>query len=312
MFGGQDPYLKDGRWQLVTAYRGGVSDKHYQGTEPFPELDPFGPTNKQNQLNLDASYAVTDRIGVGLSVPLHWNSFTVKRAPPGSPAGTAPVEGATRARGLGDVTVRGRYWILSPTRTRGNVAFGLGLKLPTGRHDVTDTIYGREVPVDWSIQPGDGGVGISPSVSGFLQAGRATLYVSGAYLANPRNTTGTPSFFGSLQNARVVAPNSATDQFSVAVGASLNARSGWPSPSLGWRMEGVPVSDLLGPSDGSRRPGTIHFVEPGLTFTRGRHALTGTVPVRLRVNIKDSPASVRVEDATVPDVLFTIAHQVRF
>jgi hypothetical protein len=312
VFGGQSPYLQAGKWQLVTAYRGAVSDKHYQGTEPFPELDPGGPTNRQNQVNVDVWYAATPRLSLAASIPAHVNSFTVKRVPPGSPAGTPAVEGATHARGLGDITLRARYWAMPASRTRANVAVGLGLKLPTGRSNVRDTIYGREVPVDWSIQPGDGGWGVSTSLAGFATVRRTTLFASAGYLANPRNTTGTPSFFPSLSGARNAAPNSATDQFSIQLGAAVRTAPRWPVPSLGWRVEGVPVSDFFGPSDGSRRPGTIHFLEPGLTFARGRHLLTVNVPVRMRVNIKDSPASVRVEDATVPDYMFMVAHSVRF
>ena len=312
VFGGQNPYLESGRWHLVTAYRGAVSDKHYQGTAPFPELDPGGPTNRQNQLNLDVWYAASERLNLAVSVPAHVNSFTVKRVPPGSAPGAPPVEGATRARGLGDVTLRARYWVLPTATARGNVAVSLGVKLPTGRSDVTDDIYGRTIPVDWSIQPGDGGWGISSSVAGFTEVRRTTLFASGSYLANPRNTTGTPSFFGSLVGRPPVAPNSATDQFSMQLGAAVRTRAGWPVPSLAWRVEGVPVSDVFGASDGSRRPGTIQFLEPGLTLARGRHLFTVNVPIRMRVNIKDSPASVRVEDATVPDLMVMIAHAIRF
>jgi len=174
VFGGQKPYLEKGRWQLVTAYRGAVSDKHYQGTEPFAELDPGGPTNRQHQLNGDVWYAATERLNIGVSVPAHVNSFTVLRVPPGSPPGTAPAEGATHARGLGDITLRARYWALSPATARGNIAVGLSLKTPTGRSDVTDEIYGRSIPVDWSIQPGDGGRGISGNVAGFADVRRTT------------------------------------------------------------------------------------------------------------------------------------------
>jgi hypothetical protein len=312
VFGGQDPYLTAQRWQLVTAYRGAVSDKHYQGTEPFPELDPFGPTNKQNQLNFDVWYAATPRLSVSASIPLHVNSFTVKRVPPGSPPGTPAVEGETRASGLGDITLRGRFWLLSPTRPKSNVAVGLGIKMPTGSADVTDTIYGREVPVDWSIQPGDGGWGVAPNLGAFAEVGRVQFHAAAAYLINPTNTTGTPSFFSSLVGARNPPPNSSTDQFSVQAGAAVRLRPGLPVPSLGWRMEGVPVQDLIGASDGARRPGTIHFLEPGLTFSAGRHQLMVNVPIRMHVNIKDSPASVRVEDATIPDFVVLLAHSIRF
>lgn len=310
MFGGQNAYLEDGRWQLVTSYRGFASDKHYQGTKPFPELDPGGPDNRQSQIGFDVRYGLSPRLELAASLPLHFNSFTLNRVPPG---GTQRVKDATRARGLGDVSLRGRYWLLGTGDPGRNVSLSLGVKLPTGRHDVTDSIYGATVPVDWSIQLGDNAVGVLTGLDGFLTRGRMTFFGSGQYLFSPRDTTGTPAFFGSLQ-ARpggVVSPNSATDQYSLQAGAAFRA-TGWAVPSLAYRLEGVPVKDVLGASNGQRRPGAIQFLEPGLTLRRGKHLVTLSMPIKVHVDIKDSPFSVRVEDATVPDVMFLIAHSIRF
>ena len=67
VFGSHSPFLQKGQWELGVSYRGFVSDKHYQGSEPFPELDPFGPRNRQHQLSIRVATAVTElttKVGV--------------------------------------------------------------------------------------------------------------------------------------------------------------------------------------------------------------------------------------------------------
>jgi hypothetical protein len=140
------------------------------------------------------------------------------------------------------------------------------------------------------------------------QAGPITFFALGSYLANPRNTTGVPTFFGSLNNPNNTQLNSAADQFSVQMGASGHVKRGWPVPSLVYRIEGVPISDLFGASDGFRRPGVIGFTEPGVTYEIGRHMFSASLGIRSYVNIKDSPTTARAEDATVPKLIFTAAY----
>ncbi|HEV8253295.1 MAG TPA: hypothetical protein VGQ78_00950 [Vicinamibacteria bacterium] len=309
VFGRENPCLKKGQWQLTVAYRGLTSDKHYQGTQPAPQLDAGGPINRQKQLNLELTRAATSRLDLSLSVPLHDNTFTIKRVPPG---GRDLVDGITRARGLGDVMARGRYWLLDPhAPARLNLGVTAGVKLPTGKADVTDTIYGRVVPVDWSIQPGDRGLAFSLGSDAFWKVRRATLFASGLYLFNPRDTTGTASFFGALQG-RPPVPNSAADQYSVQLGAFLSVRSRWPLPSLSYRIEGVPINDVFGRSNGFRRPGNIQFIEPRLSLPVGRHLVSLGVPIKTHVNVKDSPVSVRREDATVPDAMVLVSYTIGF
>ena len=45
--------------------------------------------------------------------------------------------------------------------------------------------------------------------------------------------------------------------------------------SVAYRVEGVPRYDLLGRSDGFRRPGREMYLEPGITFTAGRSTILG-------------------------------------
>jgi hypothetical protein len=70
---------------------------------------------------------------------------------------------------------------------------------------------------------------------------------------------------------------------------------------LAARIEGVPAHDLLGPSDGFRRPGYALSVEPGLAWYRSSNALAVSVPIALR---RDRTRSVPDEmDNPIPQTL---------
>lgn len=310
MFGGSTPYLRPGEWQVTTIYRRAVSDLHYQGTKPYPELDPFGPVNTQNLLFVDLSRGLTRKLSLTMGVPLVWNSFAVRRAAPG----TTDLQWlTTRASGLGDMTLRANYWLFRTREgDRWNVAVSAGLKAPTGAAGATGTVYGREVPVDISIQPGDkawAGVG---SVQGYWNLEWFTLFGSAGYMANPRNTTRVGQFFPLLTNPRSTAVNSSTDQYVWQAGASFRTRDKWPVPLLAYRLSGVPVNDLFGASDGFRRPGVVGMIEPGISYTWKKSTFTLTVPVTVYVNVKDNPRSPRIEDATVPGYAWQLTWFRRF
>jgi hypothetical protein len=49
--------------------------------------------------------------------------------------------------------------------------------------------------------------------------------------------------------------------------------------SAGIRDEGVPAKDILGKSDGFRRPGYALDFEPGLIYSRGKQSWTLSGPV---------------------------------
>jgi hypothetical protein len=309
VFGGINPYMGKGEKQLLVYYRGYEADKHFQGKEPFTALDANGPLNRQNFFNFDFTYALSRQWNFSVAVPLSFNSFAVRRARPGTQERVwVPV----RSDGLGDVVVRARYWLLNTENTNRNVGVTFGVKTPTGKANRTADYFGRQVPVDVSVQTGDKSWAGTTGIYGFQQIGKVTLFGIGSYLINPRNTTGVPTFFGSLTSTNNTTFNSASDQFSVQMGGSVQTKPGWPVPSLAYRVEGVPVYDLFGASDGFRRPGTIGFIEPGLNFSIGRHMFSTSLGIRSYVNVKDAPNSVRVEDATVPKLIVTAAYSIRF
>jgi hypothetical protein len=310
VFGGQDPYLPQGKWQFVAAYRGFLSDKHYQGTEPFPQLDANGPRNRQNQFNFDFTYAVTPRLNLSLNIPVHFNSFAVRRSP--GPA-QEPVWVTTRSDGLGDVGVRARYWLLPAGRRTANLGLIVGLKTPTGKAGRADDFLGRTVAVDTSVQTGDKSWGVNLGLQAFKNFETISFYGAGMYLFNPRGSTRVPTFFGSLNNPRNSTYNSASDQFLFQFGSALKSpvRPWLPVPTMGYRIEGVPITDVFGSSSGFRRPGTFGFLEPGVTFALGKHMFAVTLPISSYRNVKDSPFSGRIEDATIPKFMVTVAYSIR-
>jgi hypothetical protein len=196
--------------------------------------------------------------------------------------------------------------------TKWNISAGFFVKLPTGPSDVTDEIYGQVVPVDWSVQLGDGGWGFAPSVKAFYNLGRVSLNGSALYLFNPRNTSETPAFFPTLAGRPNPPLNTVADQFSGRIGAALDLGYRWPVPTIAYRVNAVPITDAIGKSEGFRRPATLGFVEPGVEYSFGRHTFYFSLAILQYVNIKDSPYSARVEDATVPNHVFMAGYSTSF
>jgi hypothetical protein len=141
--------------------------------------------------------------------------------------------------------------------------------------------------VDQSIQLGDGGVGINLEIQGYQQLfTRTSLYYNGFYMSNPKN----------VNSASNVAPDktvtdemvhymSVADQYAGRLGLNyiVSAKAGIGA-SLGARIEGIPAYDLIGGSDGFRRPGFIFSVEPGLSYSTAKNTLFVSVPVATQRN----------------------------
>jgi hypothetical protein len=53
---------------------------------------------------------------------------------------------------------------------------------------------------------------------------------------------------------------------------------------MGGRIEGVPVHDLIGSSEGFRRPGYAVSAEPSVSWRRGPHTVSLTVPIAVERN----------------------------
>jgi len=188
---------------------------------------------------------------------------------------------------LGDITLGAQRWIFRPpTESGGDISVSASLKIPTGINDATGSaLYKGQIikaTADQSLQPGDGGWGFVLGTQGYQSLWRgADLYGQGQYLFNPRNTNGVPTF-RSQPGQSVM---SVTDQYLYRLGVSQGVpKVRGLALSLGVRGEGVPVRDLLGSSDGFRRPGTIVSLDPGLMYNLRRTTLSVNGPWALYRN----------------------------
>jgi hypothetical protein len=187
------------------------------------------------------------------------------------------------------------------TSHKGNLQLGLGLKLPTGNYTYMDYFYKKADssvlgPVDQSIQPGDGGTGLTFEINGFYNfSHKLGAYGSFFYLSNPREVNGTSTARGGTPNATAKKYNtdvmSVPDLFMTRAGLTYMIQK--LSFSGGVRIEGLPSSDLIGGDRGFRRPGYIISAEPGITYMAKRTSINLFVPVALSRNRTQSNADKR-------------------
>ncbi len=289
---------------LSTNYRYFKSFRHFRGTHEEPDRVANGSEviNKSHALDLTLTYGLSNRLFLNANLPFVYNDRS-----------SLYEHGRTErhhsySQGLADARLGLGFWLKDiSTAHSGNLSVNLGVKLPTGNYKATDTFYNvgpggssEERSVDQSIQPGDGGVGITTGLVGFKQIGtRFSLYGSGFYLFNPREMNGTRTFRETLspllQNESIM---SVTDQFSISAGVNYTLFKPALSFSLGGRYEGVPVRDVIGGSEGFRRPGSVASIEPGITYMKNRVMLNVSVPVAVYRNRPQSVTDLETELAT--------------
>jgi len=264
-----------------------------------------------NSLDLSVSYAVTDRWTIAATLPFSRGSHSRFYA-----------DGRRHrvsAAGLGDVSIVGSAWVLDPrSHPSGNVSVGMGVKSPSGRNDVRDTYYlpqgTTDFTVDQSIQLGDGGWGLVLQGLAFARVvERVSGYASGSYLVTPQNQS---SVFQSLTGSFASVHVSIPDVFNASAGLSfdLSRRLGLAA-SLGGRIDGIPTRDLVGRSEGFRRPVVLGYLEPSLTLTRGRSTVTLNAPARIYEDFRPSLIDRQLGSAGGGDLaryLLFAGYQVRF
>jgi hypothetical protein len=289
------------KWMFNTNNRYFKSFRHYVGSEEQKQRQTLGNEVINHQYTLDmAIYRLLNaRWSIMLDLPIEANSRsqTYKE-------NNLLTRFSTHSFGLGDIRFAVYSWLLDPLKNpKGNIQVGLGLKFPTGVNNYQDYFktsdstsnYG---PVDQSIQLGDGGTGITLEINTFYNISPAfSFYGNFYYLSNPRNQNGTSNAHGGLPSPASIANGSnimsVPDQYMARIGANWMVRQF--TFSLGARDECLPVHDLIGGSDGFRRPGYIISVEPGITYNVGKIALYAYVPVAL----------VRNRTQSVPDKITT-------
>ncbi len=250
-------------------YRVFNSNKYFQGDTEIAR--PTAVRNHQNIFDVGVQYRISPRWSLIADVPVY-NGTRNQIYPP---------SGVFQVSGLGDMLVGAQAWILRPpTENGGNIAISAELKIPTGISNATGSgvLNGKTIKAtaDQSLQPGDGAWGFSLGTQGYKRLWRgASAYGQGSYLFNPEDTNGVATF-RSQPGQGVM---SVTDQYLYRAGVAQSVpklRS--VALSLGVRGEGVPVRDLLGDSNGFRRPGSIVSLDPGLMVSYKRDTLSVNGP----------------------------------
>lgn len=296
--------LMPGEWQLGMNYRYFKSFRHFRGTHEEPDrvTNNTEVVNHSHNWDFTLTRGLSNRWYASFTLPLIINTRSSLYEHGREERYT------TFSRGVGDARVGLGFWLLSSeVHTTGNLAISAGIKLPTGNYQATDIFYnvGPEAspqvrPVDQSIQLGDGGFGVTLDFQ-FYQKLFDNLYFYGGgfYLINPREVNGVRTFRETLspilENESIM---SVPDQYALRGGFSYALIStGW-GMSIGARYEGVPVEDLIGGSEGFRRPGSVLSVEPGISYMKGNLSLNVSVPVAVRRNRPQSLTDLETQQAT--------------
>ena len=275
---------------ITTGFRTYSSFRHYVGTvyQVQRATAHNAIVNHVDLFELDLNYQLTPRWSLVASVP----GMEATRH------GQATDTNYYRSGGIGDVTIGVQSWIFRPpTENHGNVNISAQLKLPTGINDAKGTTVkngGASVrPFDESIQPGDGTWGFSLATEAYHPViWGVSAYFTGSWLFSPQDTTGVLTY-RSAPGEDVI---SATDQYLWRGGFSrpvtgVRALRGLAF-SIGGRMEGVPVRDAFGSSNGFRRPGYVISIEPGMMYSHGRYMFYGAGPWAMERNRKRSVTDI--------------------
>jgi len=295
-----DPSMDSKGWQVNMSYRYFKSFRHFVGTEEQKQrLEQHTEViNYQHTMNITAIRQFNNRWSLGIDLPLISNKRSSLYEHGGNSEGPAARHN-TSASGIGDMRITGYYWLLDPMKSMNfNIQGGLGIKLPTGNYKHEDVFYksdGTEVtgPVDQSIQPGDGGTGLTAEINTFYNfSHRVSAYGNFYYLVNPREENGVSTARGGTPSTNAILYKTST----MSVPDQYMARAGFNFSfdkflfSAGGRLEGIPSSDLIGGDEGFRRPGYVISVEPGISYQFKKFAAFATVPVAVERNRTKSNA----------------------
>lgn len=316
---GSQAFLPKGEWLVNGNFRYFHSFRHFRGHEEETNRVEDGTEVINDSYFFDAtvSYGFSDRLYGSLVLPLVYHERSSMYEHGGNPPNGLGDRHKTYAGGLGDIRLSAYYWLLDPEKNhKGNMALGLGLKLPTGDYGAVSTFYNQgenrdetlDLTVDQSIQPGDGGFGGTVELQAYRMLSSKIL-VNGSffYLINPRETNGK-----SARDRGTLF--SVPDQFALRAGATYISPLPGLSFYLGGRYECIPVYDLIGGSDGFRRPGYVVSVEPGVNYSKEKFSINVNVPIavdrnrtRSYLDIQNStPDNYRHGDAAFADYLVNI------
>lgn len=283
----QGGYLQPGHWQLTLNYRHQYSFRHFVGSteQVYREQEGSEVRNRINLVDASLTYQETPRWSFTFTMPMEFASrrYTIAR-----PTGT--ILGNYHVSGIGDVSLTAQRWMWAPENNPShNLQLGLGLQVPTGSDHIQNHLVvspgqpAIDSIADYSIQPGTGGWGIAVNWASFQNLGSsAQLYFNGNYLITPQETNGVPRT--QLPGLPPAPPQeqfiSISDEYLMEAGVAFPIqRIKGLTFTFGPRDEGVPAHDLLGGSEGWRRPGYAVSLEPGFqyVFHEGNDLVTGSV-----------------------------------
>jgi len=284
------------KWQFGINYRFYKSYKHFVGKEEQKERVKVGSNviNHSTTFDIAVTHELNQRWSLLVDVPILDNSRSSLYEHDKIHRYT------THSFGVGDIRFSAYRWMFDPSASqRFNLQLGLGIKFPTGDYKYEDKFHINDSttivgPVDQSIQLGDGGTGFTVEANTFYNfSHNVGLYGNFYYLISPREQNGVSTARGgtvSAQTAQIGSDvMSVPDQYLIRAGVNFSFNK-WMF-SAGMRDECMPVHDLIGGSQGFRRPGYIISEEQGISYSFKRFSAYAYVPVAL----------VRNRTQSVPD-----------
>lgn len=296
--------MEDPKWDFNISGRYFKSYKHFNGTDEVTQrvTDGTDVRNFSRTVDLSLVRKINEKWSIGIDLPLVYNERTSLYEHVSNVKGSPRF--STYSQGIGDIRISAYKWLIAPkVGNKGNLLGGVGIKLPTGNYKATDVFHNtltttRVGPVDQSIQPGDGGWGLSLELNGFRAINNTwSLYSNAYYLINPQGNNGVSTARGGTPTAAAIKYTS--DVMSVPDQYLLRAGTNWTknafTASLGARYECIPANDLIGDNTGFRRPGNVLAIEPGANYSYKKLNFYLYTPIAVR---RERPQSY-------PDVLKT-------
>ncbi len=317
---GEESHATGAGWQATVGYRWLHSDRMFSGDVEQTQRQAEGSQeiNDSNFVDLGITYVFNPRFSLTGTLPFSVQDRSqVVRAV--NLQRTILGRFHTSSAGLGDARVEGNAWILNPeTHMNGNVLLGLGVAAPTGDRDVQDNF---KIPsglnpktqvhaVDQSIQLGNGGWGITLDLYAYRQLiPRLNAFLNASYTLTPDEKYS--------PTASLVGDYSIADSYLARGGFEFVL---WPRYSvvlsLGGRIDGVPIHDFVGGSEGFRRPGYSVSIEPGINVMTKGWTVSVNTPIALYRNrqqsLSEQAAGIAPIAAGFADLIVTCSISKRF
>lgn len=284
---GNNVLLSKGEIVSQIGFRHFKSFRHFRGSVEETERLENGTEviNQSNFLDLSVSYALSNRFSGNLTLPFVMHTRSSMYEHGGNPPNGKGERHTTHSNGFADMRVGISYLLFNPEKHNFNYALGLGIKWPTGSYNTMDIFYNQGPKrdedivrvVDQSIQPGDGGKGVTVDLQGIHPLSQSWSISSNLYyLFNYQGTNG-------VQIRNSTTEFSCPDQYAVRLGMNYSNLKGMGF-YLGARIEGIPATDLLGSSEGYRRPGYALSSEPGISYSKNGISFYASVPIAIYRN----------------------------